>query len=209
MARTIMSSGSSTTLAASMPRSGTRCSALQPSATPFMRHEYLLGAARIGQRVADTGWAPQFLTSSTTRAPRARRRLPALPQEPLLRRVRVRLGLGRRLRAPRPGLLPEAALRGAVHAGARPAVAGTRRRAAGRAAARDRASRAQNEPLVGPPAVPRRGRPARRARAAGWMLRSTVQFHWTNREPQPYADFAEFLASLQREKRKKIQQERR
>ena len=42
-----------------------------------------------------------------------------------------------------------------------------------------------------------------------WMLRSTVQFHWTNRAPQPYADFADFLASLQREKRKKIQQERR
>ena len=47
------------------------------------------------------------------------------------------------------------------------------------------------------------------ARDAGWMMRSTVQFHWTNREPQPYADFADFLASLQREKRKKIQQERR
>lgn len=44
---------------------------------------------------------------------------------------------------------------------------------------------------------------------AGWMLRSTVQFHWTNRSPEPYADFADFLASLQREKRKKIQQERR
>ena len=44
---------------------------------------------------------------------------------------------------------------------------------------------------------------------AGWMTRSTVQFHWTNRESAPYADFAEFLASLQREKRKKIQQERR
>ncbi len=47
------------------------------------------------------------------------------------------------------------------------------------------------------------------AREAGWSLRSTVQFHWTNREPQPYADFADFLASLQRDKRKKIQQERR
>jgi predicted N-acyltransferase len=44
---------------------------------------------------------------------------------------------------------------------------------------------------------------------AGWMMRSTVQFHWTNREPEPYADFAEFLASMQRDKRKKIQQERR
>jgi predicted N-acyltransferase len=47
------------------------------------------------------------------------------------------------------------------------------------------------------------------ARAAGWSMRSTVQFHWHNRAPEPYADFADFLASLQREKRKKIQQERR
>ncbi len=47
------------------------------------------------------------------------------------------------------------------------------------------------------------------ARSAGWMMRSTVQFHWVNREPETYTDFADFLASLQREKRKKIQQERR
>ena len=47
------------------------------------------------------------------------------------------------------------------------------------------------------------------ARDEGWMMRSTVQFHWTQREPEPYADFADLLASLQREKRKKIQQERR
>lgn len=47
------------------------------------------------------------------------------------------------------------------------------------------------------------------ARAAGWMMRSTVQFHWHNREAEPYADFAAFLADLHRDKRKKIQQERR
>ena len=47
------------------------------------------------------------------------------------------------------------------------------------------------------------------AREAGWSMRSTVQFHWCNRQPEPYPDFADFLASLQREKRKKIQQERR
>jgi hypothetical protein len=41
------------------------------------------------------------------------------------------------------------------------------------------------------------------------MMRSTVQFHWTQRTPQQYADFSDLLASLQREKRKKIQQERR
>lgn len=47
------------------------------------------------------------------------------------------------------------------------------------------------------------------AASAGWLLRSTVQFHWQNRAPQPYADMADFLASLQRDKRKKIAQERR
>jgi uncharacterized protein len=43
----------------------------------------------------------------------------------------------------------------------------------------------------------------------GWMLRENVQFHWTQREPQPYAGFDDFLASLQRDKRKKIAQEQR
>jgi uncharacterized protein len=43
----------------------------------------------------------------------------------------------------------------------------------------------------------------------GWMARQTVQFHWLNRAGAPYADFDEFLGSLQREKRKKIAQERR
>jgi predicted N-acyltransferase len=49
------------------------------------------------------------------------------------------------------------------------------------------------------------------AAQAGWLMRQGVQFHWENRRlpAAPYADFADFLASLQREKRKKIQQERR
>jgi predicted N-acyltransferase len=44
---------------------------------------------------------------------------------------------------------------------------------------------------------------------AGWMLREGVQFHWQNREAPPYADFDDFTRSLQRDKRKKIAQERR
>jgi uncharacterized protein len=36
-----------------------------------------------------------------------------------------------------------------------------------------------------------------------------VQFHWTNRAREPYAGFADFAAGLQRDKRKKIAQERR
>ena len=47
------------------------------------------------------------------------------------------------------------------------------------------------------------------AQAQGWLLRSTVQFHWFNRRPRGYVDFEDFLGALQREKRKKIQQERR
>ncbi len=47
------------------------------------------------------------------------------------------------------------------------------------------------------------------ATAEGWMQRQTVQFHWLNRPDNGYADFGDFLASLQREKRKKIAQERR
>ncbi len=41
------------------------------------------------------------------------------------------------------------------------------------------------------------------------VLRSRVQFHWTQDEANPLPDFDALLARLQREKRKKIQQERR
>lgn len=44
---------------------------------------------------------------------------------------------------------------------------------------------------------------------AGLMLRHTVQFHWTQREEQPWTTFDDFLASLAQDKRKKIRQERR
>ena len=47
------------------------------------------------------------------------------------------------------------------------------------------------------------------ARDAGWLLRHSVQFHWCNRSPQPYADFDDFLATFRHDKRKKIHQERR
>lgn len=49
----------------------------------------------------------------------------------------------------------------------------------------------------------------RAAASQGWLERSTVQFHWRNREGVPYRDFNEFLASLTRDKRRKIAQERR
>lgn len=46
----------------------------------------------------------------------------------------------------------------------------------------------------------------------GLMARAQVQFHWHNAHPdgdRPFADFDDFLASLKRDKRKKIRQERR
>ncbi len=42
-----------------------------------------------------------------------------------------------------------------------------------------------------------------------WLARQGVQFHWTQDDAAPWPDFGAFLASLQREKRKKILQERR
>jgi predicted N-acyltransferase len=42
-----------------------------------------------------------------------------------------------------------------------------------------------------------------------WLQRSGVQFHWQNRDPLPFASFEEFLKAMQRDKRKKIQQEQR
>jgi uncharacterized protein len=47
------------------------------------------------------------------------------------------------------------------------------------------------------------------AQSRGMMLRHGVQFHWSNREPQPYADFEDFLSSFNAEKRKKTKQEER
>lgn len=49
-------------------------------------------------------------------------------------------------------------------------------------------------------------RQARLLESAGFMLRSSVQFHWLN---QGYRDFDEFLSTLDRKKRKNIRAERR
>lgn len=43
----------------------------------------------------------------------------------------------------------------------------------------------------------------------GWMIRDGVQFHWTQDPRDPSRDFAELLSRMQRDKRKKVQQERR
>ena len=49
---------------------------------------------------------------------------------------------------------------------------------------------------------------ARQAEERGALLRHDIQFHWRNADP-PHADFTAFLATLKRDKRRKILQERR
>lgn len=173
---------------------------------PFMRHACLLALHRSGSAVAETGWQPQFLT----------------------------LWQGEELRAACPlyvkshsygeyvfdwawadayerhGLAYYPKLLCAVPFTPVPGPRLLARTTADRAAllgALAEATRASG--LSSAHVLFMDEDDVRTARDAGWMLRSTVQFHWDNRQPQPYADFADFLAALQRDKRKKIQQERR
>ena len=96
----------------------------QAAPTPFMRHEYLLALHESGSAVARVRLGPA--AACLHEGDVLVGCLPGLPEEPLLRRVRLRLGLGRCLPAPRPALLPEAAVRRAVHARARQPTAGAR-----------------------------------------------------------------------------------
>ncbi|HJW11615.1 MAG TPA: GNAT family N-acetyltransferase [Albitalea sp.] len=180
--------------------------AAQPDATPFMRHEYLLALHESGSASADTGWMPQFLVIE-----RGKELVAACPlylkthsygeyvfdwswadayERHGLRYYPKLVDAVPFTPVPGPRLL------------ARDAASREQLLRAMAQIARDAELSSAHVLFLGD---------ADRAAAqrAGWMLRSTVQFHWTQREGTPYADFAEFLAGLQREKRKKIQQERR
>ena len=50
---------------------------------------------------------------------------------------------------------------------------------------------------------------ARALQHAGWLARHNVQFHWTRESAGAPRDFGEFLARMQHDKRKKINQQRR
>src|SRR5207344_3081362 len=50
---------------------------------------------------------------------------------------------------------------------------------------------------------------ARALQRAGWLARHNVQFHWTRESAGAPRDFGEFLARMQHDKRKKINQQRR
>src|SRR5262245_54739188 len=50
---------------------------------------------------------------------------------------------------------------------------------------------------------------ARALQQAGWLARHNVQFHWSREAAGAPRDFDEFLARMQHDKRKKINQQRR
>ncbi len=178
----------------------------QASPTPFMRHEYLAALHVSASAVPDTGWTPQFI---------------CLEQDG---RLQAACALYLKTHSygeyvfdwawadayRRHGLRYYPKLLGAVPF---TPVPGTRLLATS-AAWRDRLVAA-----IG--ALARQGRlssahvlyidePDRAAfERAGWMMREGVQFHWTQDSERPVADFTELLARMQRDKRKKIQQERR
>jgi predicted N-acyltransferase len=178
----------------------------QPSPTPFMRHEYLAALHASGSATPQTGWAPRFVTLS-----RQGQMVGACPLylkshsygeyvfdwawADAYRRHGLRYypkWLAAVPFTPVPGtrLL-------AVDEATRHALAG---------ALLDLAQRSELSSihLLFPDAADLEA-----LAAAGWMLRDGVQFHWVQDPDAPAADFAGLLGRMQRDKRKKILQERR
>ncbi len=178
----------------------------QLSPTPFLRHEYLAALHESGSATPETGWAPQFLTIELNGQLQAatalylkshsygeyvfdwawadayrRHGLNYYPK--LLGAVPFTPVPGTRLLARNPEA--RQALVDAIGA-----LAGQSKLSSAHVLFLDGQDRAAFE-------------------QAGWMIRHGVQFHWTQDAQQPVADFAELLQRLHREKRKKIQQERR
>lgn len=180
--------------------------ALQPQPTPFLRHEYLAALHASGSAVPSTGWAPRSLTIEAGGSLRAACALYVKSHS--YGEYVFDWSWADAYR--RHGLRYYPKLLGAVPF---TPVPGTR------LLARDAGSR---ELLLG--VLERHAREIgvssthvlfldeddREAFArAGWMIREGVQFHWTQDPAAPCGSFEELLARMQRDKRKKILQERR
>jgi predicted N-acyltransferase len=178
----------------------------QPGSTPFMRHEYLLALHESGSAVDTSGWEPQFLVMHEGDQ--------LVAACPLYLKAH---SYGEYVfdwawadAYQRHGLRYYPKLLSAVPFTPVPGPRLLARDASARIALLEAIKQfALQAKLSSAHVLFLDEADQQAARSAGWMMRSTVQFHWLNRSPQPYADFTEFLASLQREKRKKIQQERR
>ncbi|WP_082549288.1 GNAT family N-acetyltransferase [Rhizobacter sp. Root404] len=180
--------------------------AAQASATPFMRHEYLLALHRSESAVAQTGWLPQFLAVFDGTALIAA--CPLYLKEHSYGEYVFDWAWADAYQ--RHGLHYYPKLLDAVPFTPVPGPRLLARDETGRRVLlRAMQQLARDAKLSSAHLLFLDEADQQAARDEGWMMRSTVQFHWTQREGEPYADFADLLASLQREKRKKIQQERR
>ena len=180
--------------------------AAQPSHTPFMRHEYLLALHESASADASTGWLPQFLLVFDRDALIAA--CPLYLKEHSYGEYVFDWAWADAYQ--RHGLHYYPKLLDAVPFTPVPGPRLLSRDQTGRRVLlRAMQQLARNAKLSSAHLLFLDEADAAAARDEGWMMRSTVQFHWTQREPEPYADFTDLLASLQREKRKKIQQERR
>jgi predicted N-acyltransferase len=180
--------------------------AAQPSATPFMRHEYLRALHESASAVAATGWVPQFLAVFDGAVLVAA--CPLYLKEHSYGEYVFDWAWADAYQ--RHGLHYYPKLLDAVPFTPVPGPRLLARDAIGRRVLlRAMQQLARDAKLSSAHLLFLDEADQQAARDEGWMMRSTVQFHWTQRDGAPYADFADLLASLQREKRKKIQQERR
>ncbi|MEO5735062.1 MAG: GNAT family N-acetyltransferase [Rubrivivax sp.] len=180
--------------------------ALQAAPTPFLRHAYLSALHTSGSAVRESGWAPQFITIEQNGVLVAATAL-YLKSHSYGEYI-FDWAWADAYR--RHGLAYYPKLLGAVPF---TPVPGTR------LLVRDGRWRLRLVDAIG--AVAEHGKlssahvlfgdDADRAafESRGWMIRHGVQFHWTQDPLQPVSDFNDLLARLQRDKRKKIQQERR
>ena len=178
----------------------------QPSAGPFMRHAYLLALHASGSATADTGWTPVFLT--VTAGDRLVAACPLYVKDHSYGEYVFDWAWADAYH--RHGLRYYPKLLSAVPFTPVPGPRLLARDAASRRTLLDAmTSLARQADLSSAHVLFLDDADQAAAREAGWLMRSTVQFHWSQRAPAPYADFADFLADLHRDKRKKIQQERR
>ena len=180
--------------------------ATQAAPTPFMTHEYLMAMHASGSAVPETGWAPQFITIE------AEGKLVAATALYLKSHSYGEYVFdwawadayrrhGQRYYPKLLGAVPFTPVPGTRLLARSPAWRAKLVEAVGQFARQAKLSSAHI--LFGDEAD------QAAFAEAGWMLRQGVQFHWTQDPTQPIADFTELLARMQREKRKKVQQERR
>ncbi|MBP6336083.1 MAG: N-acetyltransferase [Vitreoscilla sp.] len=180
--------------------------ALAPQPTPFLKHEYLLALHESGSATPATGWTPQFMALCCGNA------LAAVAPGYLKTHSRGEYVFDWAWADAyaRHGLAYYPKLLSAVPFTPVPGSRWLARDAYARQAlARGLQQLADQQGLSSVHALFLDDADVAAARAEGWLLRTGVQFHWTQRAGTPYADLSDFLASLQRDKRKKIQQERR